>query len=249
MSDCTRLLVLQLFFQHNSLLSLDGQSYGGQTSFYCLFKRILFYRIDEAIKLADKEYCAPLNRACIQTWFLLVFLLLLLLKQTDRRMDRWMYDGWTDNLCWRRVEVWNETQCKQLLKCSHWADQRRFCCPSQLRVSHLTRTHTHPCTADVCESSNEAFFVSVSQGLGCSSAEMRPTMLSLRFWSSRVRSCSRVTSHRTDILANTRTHTILAASFLLSLNLVELGALLTKILGMPGLSCTELQTISLMRVA
>lgn len=115
--------------------------------------------------------------------------------------------------------------------------------------SSNTRTNTHPCTADVCESSNEAFFVSMSQGLGCSSAEMRPTMLSLRFWSSRVRSCSLVTSHRTDILANTRTHTILAASFLLSLNLVELGALLTKILGMPGLSCTELQTISLMRVA
>lgn len=70
------------------------------------------------------------------------------------------------------------------------------------------------------------------------------------FWSSCFRSRGSVTSHRTDILANVRRHTIRrAASFFVVAELVALGARLTKILDMPGLSRTELQTVPLMRVA
>lgn len=106
--------------------------------------------------------------------------------------------GCSDNLVQESVKGENKFEMRQsankLLKCPHWVNQRRFCCPSQLDVSHLPCTHT----ADVCGSSNEAPFVPMSQGLGCSGAEMRPTMLSLRFWSSCFRSCSTAASPPTE---------------------------------------------------
>lgn len=128
----------------------------------------------------------------------------------NRGLDRWLCNGWTDNLCQSWGEVWNETV-QATIEMPPLGQSKTLLLPLPA-ARQSSNTHTQPCTADVCGSSNEAFFVPVSQGLGCSSAEMRPAMLSSRFWSSCVRSCSSVTSHRTDILANVRRHTILAAS-------------------------------------
>lgn len=101
------------------------------------------------------------------------------------------------------VKAGGKFEMRQRLKFPHWVNQRRFCCPSQLRISHLTQTRAHSRALQTCmEPSNEAFFVLVPQGLGCSGAETWPVMLSWRFWSSPVRSCSTVTSHSTGILAN-----------------------------------------------